>query len=158
MTAASMTATGDDAANATVTTDTADTTNASTPAAPPALEPSSGADVLLVDDEESLRMIAGEALRIGGHRVTTAADGEEAVAAVRARAFDLVILDVNMPRLDGWSTLEQILALRPEQRVLMASGFANEDEALARGAIGLMPKPYDLRALVDAATHSLSPR
>jgi DNA-binding NtrC family response regulator len=62
---------------------------------------------------------------------------------VRARPFDLIVLDVNLGELDGWAVLNQVLRERPDQRVLMWSGVAQNIDARRRGALGMLAKPFD---------------
>jgi len=66
-----------------------------------------------------------------------------------------VLLDVNMPSPDGWQTLRELLTNAPHQRVLMVSGYALDDEALERGAVGLLRKPFGAQMLVDAVQGAL---
>jgi len=69
--------------------------------------PANALDVLLVDDEPDIELLAGEALRDAGHRVVAVKDGAEALEMVRARAFDLMICDIRLPKLDGLSLFRQ---------------------------------------------------
>jgi CheY-like chemotaxis protein len=86
--------------------------------------------ILLVDDDELVRMSIPPMLRTLGHTVQTAESGQEALARIQdGLAADLVILDMNMPGLNGAQTLSRLLALRPGQRVLMATGYS--DDAIA---------------------------
>ncbi len=68
------------------------------------------ARVLVVDDEPDIVLFAQVNLELHGHEVRTAADGEEALAAVEAEQPDVVVLDVMMPHLDGWGVLERLKA------------------------------------------------
>jgi CheY-like chemotaxis protein len=84
--------------------------------------------ILLVDDDELIRLAVGPMLEMMGHQVDTAADGFEAVRRFEeGLQVDLVILDMNMPGLNGSETLDRLLALRPGQAVLMASGYHDQD-------------------------------
>ncbi|HWB80057.1 MAG TPA: ATP-binding protein, partial [Nannocystaceae bacterium] len=103
--------------------------------------------VLVVDDEPLVRGAAIALLRSLGYEVTPAADGSEAVAIVERTpdAFDLVLLDVRMPKLRGQQSLAALLRVAPKLRVLMWSGHVAEDELvrmLEQGAVGFVPKPY----------------
>jgi two-component system cell cycle sensor histidine kinase/response regulator CckA len=113
--------------------------------------------ILLVDDDELIRAGVSALLEMEGHDVHLSDGGMAAIEKLRdGLEPDLVILDVNMPGLTGPQTLEEILAVRPNQRVLMASGFG--DEAMARAAEGrpnvfAIQKPFtldDLEAKLDA--------
>ena len=67
-------------------------------------------DVLLVDDEPSIRLSVGDALQAAGYRVTLAADGGEAADLVTTRVFDVVVSDIRLPKLDGLSLFRKIRA------------------------------------------------
>jgi two-component system cell cycle sensor histidine kinase/response regulator CckA len=113
--------------------------------------------ILVVDDEPILRDVARAALEGVGLDVEIAEGGAEAIAAVERRRFDLVVLDVNMPRPNGWETIDRLRAIAPELPVLMASGDSSGSEARDRGAIGLLPKPYNRRELIAAVSEALAP-
>lgn len=120
--------------------------------------------VLLVDDEEHLRRIARVSLeRVGGCAVQTADGGESALAVLAEHSFDVVLLDVMMPGMDGLSTLARIrerpgLASLP---VIFVTAKITPPEVaryLAAGAVGVVEKPFDpmrlsaqVQALVAAA-------
>ncbi len=115
-----------------------------------AAQPAAAARLLFVDDEPSLAAIAGDVLTRDGYEVVTSTDGEEALRLAAERPFDLVLLDVNMPAPNGWAILQTLHERDPDQRVLMVSGHALEQQALQRGAYGLLRKPFDKRSLLDA--------
>jgi len=117
---------------------------------PPALE----AHVLVVDDEPAVRELARTVLERAGGAVTLASDGQEALEAIEAdpERFDVVLLDLTMPRLSGLETLEEIRTRWPGLPVLLSSGFA-ELPPDARGALDgvrFISKPYRSRELVEA--------
>jgi len=120
------------------------------------------AKILVVDDNALCRTVVSALLKEAGHEVTTAADGEEGLAAFRDRQFDAVLLDVQMPRLDGLA-LCRILKGRPETRnvpIVMLSGLSTADsrsECLAAGADDFLSKPAssgDLLARLNSALNS----
>jgi len=120
------------------------------------------AKILVVDDNALCRMVVSGLLKDAGHQVTTAGDGEEGLAAFRDRQFDAVLLDVQMPRLDGLA-LCRILKGRPETRnvpILMLSGLSTTDsrsECLAAGADDFLSKPAasgELLARLNSALNS----
>jgi PAS domain S-box-containing protein len=115
--------------------------------------------VLLVEDEPTLRKMAGIMLEHLGCEVITARDGAEALEVFRKHQdhVQCVLLDLIMPRMDGWATLAALRALRPHLPVILASGY---DEAKVMQGCHLerpqafLPKPYqikDLEAALDAA-------
>src|SRR5262249_40995337 len=116
-------------------------------------EAAPAARVLVVDDEEGLRVLVASLLRDRGYEVQEAADGEEALRRLEAEAPELLVLDLVMPRLDGWGVLAQLAtrAERPPVVVLTADydGFAR---AVREGAAGYVFKPFksdELTAICD---------
>ncbi len=108
--------------------------------------------VLVADDEESIRMVSADILRTLGYRVITAADGEEAVSIFQERpqAIDLVILDIDMPNLNGRAAARVMQLARPDVCVLFASGFsdANQRKALKdEGFDHFLSKPFTMHDL-----------
>jgi DNA-binding NtrC family response regulator len=109
----------------------------------PAREPALA--VLVVDDEPELRRNLEDLLREEGHAVSTAAGGAEAVAALEARPFELVITDIRMPPPDGLELLRIIRRRWPATEVLLLTAFADREdarEALRIGALDYLEKPY----------------
>lgn len=104
--------------------------------------------VLLVDDERAIRTICRVNLEADGLLVTEAADGAEALEEIRRQRPSLVLLDVMMPGVDGWTVAEQ-LAADPETRdipvVFLSARAAHEDRLHAQelGAVGYVVKPFD---------------
>ena len=112
-----------------------------------------GARVLIVDDEPDIRDTLTDLLAADGYQVTTAGDGAAALPYVVEQRPDLVLLDVDMPRLRGVEALVAIRALSPTTRVIMMSGKADLDEAkraLSLGAFDYVTKPFDLAYLDQA--------
>jgi two-component system, cell cycle sensor histidine kinase and response regulator CckA len=114
--------------------------------------------VLLADDEEPVREVAEQILQRLGLTVLLAADGQAAVDLFRERGdqIDLVILDLTMPTMDGAEALAAIRSLDPTVRVVIASGYSEQDVAsrVPRGALaGMLHKPYSvdqLRSVLSA--------
>jgi PAS domain S-box-containing protein len=108
--------------------------------------------VLVVDDELIVQEICAAAVAFSGYRTLTASDGEEGVAVFREHADEIVavILDLTMPRMDGATAFREMRRIRPDVRVILSSGHA-EQEAFRRfdsdGAAGFLQKPYELKAL-----------
>ncbi len=104
--------------------------------------------VLLVDDERSIRTICRVNLEGDGLAVTEAADGSEALEEVKRARPSLVLLDVMMPGVDGWSVAEQLAAdneTRDIPVVFLSARAAHEDRLHAQelGAVGYVVKPFD---------------
>ena len=103
-------------------------------------------DILLVDDEPSIRLSVGDTLRAQGYRVTLACDGAEALALVQAQTFDVVISDVRMPKLDGLSLFRKILTTSPGTDVILITAYGTVSDAvtaLKEGARDYLTKPFD---------------
>ncbi|HZD80499.1 MAG TPA: response regulator transcription factor [Actinomycetota bacterium] len=106
--------------------------------------------ILVVDDEERIRSLVGSYLRKEGYQVDEVPTGEEAVAAVRARAPDLVVLDVRLPGIDGLEALRQIRRIS-EVYVIMLTARTEETDrviGLEVGADDYLTKPFSPRELV----------
>ena len=117
------------------------------------------ARVLVVDDEPDIVLFVQVNLELNGHEVRTAADGEQALAAVEAERPDAMLLDVMMPNLDGWGVLERLKAhgdpeIRTIPVVMLTALDTDHDQARGgiEGAVRYLTKPFapdDLVAAVD---------
>ncbi|HET6583449.1 MAG TPA: response regulator, partial [Nannocystaceae bacterium] len=108
--------------------------------------------VLVVDDEPLVRSTARRMLERFGLRVSLAVDGVDALAvhARESERFDVAIVDLDMPNLDGEQTIVQLRARDPHLPVIIASGHADSERTrrlMARGRISLLPKPFDAAGL-----------
>jgi PAS domain S-box-containing protein len=110
-----------------------------------------GLSVLVVDDDELVQASNQAILEAIGHRVTTVPGGEEALAQVEAGLEpDLVILDMNMPGLDGAATLPRLRLLRPELPILLTTGRADQaarDLMITHSRVALLLKPFTMEDL-----------
>ncbi|MGZ3697193.1 MAG: sigma-54-dependent transcriptional regulator [Bdellovibrionota bacterium] len=114
--------------------------------------------VLVVDDDADLRLAVSSALSENHYLVEQARDGEEGVNKVRAGHYDLVLLDVNMPRLTGMEALKEIKAHDPSIIVIMLTAFSNVRdavEATKEGAYNYLEKPIKAENLVYLADKAL---
>jgi len=101
--------------------------------------------ILLAEDEEHLGAILESFLQGRGHRVHRVADGAAALAALRTTDFDVALLDVMMPELDGLDVLRGLAALADPPEAIVMTGNGTADVALAAlqlGAYDYLPKPY----------------
>jgi DNA-binding NtrC family response regulator len=104
-------------------------------------------DVLFVDDDEDVLFLMGDMLAKAGLRVRKAESGEAALDILRAGFLpDLVILDQNMPRMNGKQTMEHIRVLSPELPILISSGQPDiEDwDCFKRPKVAVIAKPFDM--------------
>ena len=108
------------------------------------------ARILLVDDERSIRESLRKSLRAENYEVVLAENGQEAIKKHGAERIDLLILDLNMPVMNGWVTLDWLAAVNPVLPVIMITGRSNQ-RALAEtaGADVLMEKPLDVPLLLQ---------
>jgi DNA-binding response OmpR family regulator len=107
--------------------------------------------ILIVDDEESLRMSLKFKLKSAGFDVDVAVDGEEALDKLKAKPSDVVLLDINMPRMSGIEALNHIRQDFPQTETIMLTGFADFStaiECLKMGARDYLVKPVDTTELV----------
>ncbi len=108
--------------------------------------------ILVVDDNPDFCENVKDVLELDGHRVTVAHDGFEALDAVKRGRFDLVLMDIKMPVMNGVETFKKLKELAPSTPVIMVTAYAVEKlikEALREGAFGTLHKPLDFDRLFD---------
>jgi PAS domain S-box-containing protein len=109
--------------------------------------------VLVVDDDAFIRSMATEMLEGLGYEVATAADGEQAVETYEESEFDLVLLDMVMPRMGGRDCFRALKEIDPDVRTVLSTGYGFNvaaQEILDEGVLGFLPKPYTLNELARA--------
>ncbi len=114
--------------------------------------------VLIVDDEASIRKTLTEILEFQKYEVESASDGLEALAKIKKNKYDVVILDIKMPKMNGIETLERIQDINPDIPVIMISGHGNIDtavEAVKKGAFDFVSKPPDLNRILITIKNAL---
>lgn len=113
--------------------------------------------ILVVDDEPAIRDVFSKLLERGGFPASTAADGVEAVEMFRQKRFDLVFLDLKMPRMNGALTLRELKTLDSEVEVVIVTAFYDGelmDQALEVGPVSVLRKPVDQKTLLSVARAS----
>ena len=108
-------------------------------------------DILIIDDEKSIRKTLSEILGFEGYTIDEAADGEEGLKKFSAKNYDVVLCDIKMPKLDGIEFLEKAKAHNGDVPIIMISGHGNIDtavEAVKKGAYDYISKPPDLNRLL----------
>jgi len=119
--------------------------------------------VLVADDEESIRWVLAQAIRKKGLTVDLARDGEEALRLIRSEPYDLALIDIRMPKIDGLKLLDRIRAEREDLLVVVMTAEATMKhavESMKRGAYDYITKPFDIDvidAIIEKArrAHSL---
>ncbi|MEZ4918677.1 MAG: sigma-54 dependent transcriptional regulator [Saprospiraceae bacterium] len=109
------------------------------------------AKILIVDDEMPIRRTLREILEFEQYDVDEAEDGSECLAKVQKEKYDVVIMDIKMPKMDGIETLERLQILSPETPVVMVSGHGNIEtavDAVKKGAFDYISKPPDLNRML----------
>jgi DNA-binding NtrC family response regulator len=108
--------------------------------------------VILVDDEEEFIDLMSQRLETRGLKVVAVTSGEKAVAMANDHKYDVAVVDLAMPGIDGIETLKQIKARRPDMEVIMLTGQATVQsgiEAMKHGASDFLEKPVDLNVLME---------
>ncbi len=105
------------------------------------------ANVLVVDDDASVRQTVADALRVAGHATTEADSGAKAIELATRSSFDLVVLDVNMPWVDGFTVLENLRRRKPQLPIIMLTARDDRGDVvrgLRLGADDYIRKPFGL--------------
>jgi Response regulator containing CheY-like receiver, AAA-type ATPase, and DNA-binding domains len=116
------------------------------------------ANILVVDDERSIRNTLKDVLEYEKHTVELAEDGVTALQLIQQKDFDLVLCDIKMPRMDGTELLEKIMEVSPDTQVVMISGHGNIEtavESIKKGAFDFIEKPLDLNRLLVTIKNAL---
>ena len=119
------------------------------------------ASILIVDDEEAIRHSLGEILKLEGYAVATAESGEAAVEAIQKQPYDLMLLDIRMPGMDGIEVLKFTNRYAPEIKVILLTAHGSLElaiEALRIGAQDYILKPATTRTILASVEKGLSRR
>ena len=117
--------------------------------------------VLVVDDDQMMARTLQEILELQGWTVDVAHDGKHAVEMARRLPYDVVLMDVKMPGMDGVSAFKAMKEARPDVKVVLMTAFAAESmlsEAEDEGVLRVLSKPVDVRSLVAYLAGLLSRR
>lgn len=107
--------------------------------------------VLIVDDDAELRSNLSEILKGAGYHIAEAPSGKEAVEEITSKDFDIVLLDLMMPKMSGIDVLKEIKKIKPKIRVIMITAFAtveNAVDAIKKGASDYISKPFRIDDLL----------
>lgn len=109
--------------------------------------------VLLVDDEEDLNQYLSKRLVLEGFHVETATSGKQAIGLAAGEEFDVAVVDLKMPGMDGLETQQRLKAIQPNLQTIVLTGHGSIDAALESGrqhAFRFLAKPADHAALLEA--------
>ena len=107
--------------------------------------------ILIVDDDAEFRLNLTEVLTGAGYQTESAASVQEAIARSEAEAFDIILLDFMMPKMNGIDSLLTLRRVRPKTKVIMITAFAtveNAVDAIKKGASDYISKPFKIEALL----------
>jgi DNA-binding NtrC family response regulator len=108
--------------------------------------------VLIIDDEQEFTQALAERMTNRGMDVSTSSSAIEGLQSVEEKSFDVVVLDLQMPEMDGIETLKILKKKKPELQVILLTGHATVEkgiEAMKLGAMDLLEKPADLTTLTE---------
>jgi two-component system, NtrC family, response regulator AtoC len=119
--------------------------------------------VLIVDDEDTLTFLLQSELEAEGFQVQCAGDGDEAIELIRSMSeqgdrFDVILLDIKMPRVGGFEVLKFVKSEAPETKVIMVTVYHDLDNAIQSmrlGASDFVSKPYDLNEILTSINRVL---
>ena len=112
--------------------------------------------ILLVDDEEHIRLLFKEELEEEGYSIGLASNGFEALEMLKTSQFDLVVLDIKMPGMNGIQTLNEIKKLNKEQRVILCSAYGEFKQDFSSWVSdAYVVKSADMRELKDTIKNIL---
>jgi len=107
-------------------------------------------NILLIDDEKDFLDIMTERMEARGFEVSTSMSAKEALGMIKKGAYDAIILDLQMPGMDGIEALKAIKEIQPEAQIILLTGHATVEkgvEAIKLGATDFIEKPADLETL-----------
>lgn len=116
------------------------------------------ANILIIDDEKSIRKTLSEILSYEGYKIDEAGDGEEGLKKFTDKEYDVVLCDIKMPKMDGIEFLDKAKEVNTDVPVIMISGHGNVDtavEAVKKGAYDYISKPPDLNRLLITLRNAL---
>src|SRR5262245_10224703 len=106
--------------------------------------------ILVVDDERNIRNNLAMVLEAEGYKVDKASNGDDAILQVKAGLYDIVFVDIQMPKMDGLELLRYLRGLRPKMPVVMLTAYGTVSravEAMKLGAVDFLEKPFDPKAI-----------
>lgn len=129
----------------------------STPALPATTEPSRRKRILVVDDDDAVRIGLDDVLVTEGYEVATATNGIQALAILRRQPCDLALLDMNMPLLNGWGTIGELRRLNRWLPMIIITALPDQRTLARESGVELMEKPLDFPFLLRRIGALLNP-
>jgi len=129
------------------------------PVAPPAPKPAPGAKILVVDDSEEVREVLRELLSRHGYTVVTCPDGESGLVELESRTFDVAMVDLGLPGINGLEVASRLKARWPATQVALMTGYGDRmgpEDAHAKGVDFVLAKPFSLDQLRSVVDHALA--
>ncbi len=117
--------------------------------------------ILFVDDDKEFCLNVKDILEMENYEVSTACDGLKSLGLLKQGGFDLVLMDVNMPVMNGVETFKKMKEIMPDTPVIIVTAYAVEDllqEALQEGAFGTLRKPLDFDKLFGLIENAVRDR
>ncbi|MDH5326590.1 MAG: sigma-54 dependent transcriptional regulator [Gammaproteobacteria bacterium] len=117
------------------------------------------ATVLVVEDDQSLRDVIGSTLALAGYQTVMAQDGMDAMAIMEKHSVDLVVTDIQMPKMDGNTLLKSLRSRWPDLPVVMITAYASIQkavESMKEGAVDYLAKPFEAEVLVNTVNQFIS--
>ncbi len=114
--------------------------------------------VLVVDDEPGMRDLLSRVLGDAGHTISAVESGEEALVLLARETFDVLVVDKNLPGIDGVSVLKLVRASQPALRAIMITAYpSDESDAKARalGVVAYIVKPFGVLTMIDAVDQAI---
>ncbi|MBE9574188.1 MAG: response regulator [Proteobacteria bacterium] len=127
------------------------------------VDKASSPKILVVEDNQDNREMVVKVLKFNGYQVVEAVDGEEAIEKARTEYPDLILLDIFLPKMDGYEATRRLKGDTSLRNIPIIALTAHAmkgsmEEALAAGCDGYIPKPIDVRELPKQIQHFLKPR
>lgn len=114
--------------------------------------------ILIADDDNDLRTSLNEELQKEGYQISTASNGKEALALLQSNKFDVAILDIKMPKVDGFEVLKSVKKEHPKMKVIMLTAYAdlkNANLCKSLGADDVVEKPFEYGDLFSSIEYVL---
>lgn len=108
--------------------------------------------ILIIDDDEDHAESIADVLELHGYEVDLAYSGEQGINLFRQGDYDMILLDVKLPGMNGVETLFEFQKIRPEAKIIMMTGYSVEQllaQAVENGALGVLRKPFQMEELLD---------